>query len=171
MPTEKHYADFMSPGTFFSEETRREIPHANAIAEAVEIANGIQERHAAKPYGFRIVTCLCADPVPDGRGGTMEVLPKVLNRSGVYYLGGTLLMYRDIPENDDKRILRSNMRGNRQPICIENNNSWRFTAYFEADDCIVGPSGEIVTRGNDLGLTEYREAMIEEWEAEYAAMK
>lgn len=52
---EKHFVTFCSPGTFVSEETTKEVT-AWDIDEALEIANGIKERHNATPYGFRFHT-------------------------------------------------------------------------------------------------------------------
>lgn len=178
MPTQrKHFVDFFSPGTFVSEQSRREVK-ALDTREAVEIANGIQERHAAKPYGFQFVTCIVSDAIPDGEGGKLEVAPKEVERSGTHYLGGKLLMYDEMPETKDTHILRSNMRGNNMPICIENCNSWRFTGEFKEKDCIVDADGSVTRRGKDADLMNYRtlmtaafqserERMREEWEAKH----
>jgi len=49
-PNRKHFVDFFSPGTFVSEQSRRPIDKWDASI-AVEMANGIKERHNAKPCG------------------------------------------------------------------------------------------------------------------------
>jgi hypothetical protein len=48
----KHYVTFYSPGTFVSESSTLSIEDWDT-AKAVEMAKNIQERHGAKPYGFR----------------------------------------------------------------------------------------------------------------------
>lgn len=163
--TTKHYVQFLSPGTFVSETRTKEIP-AWDTAIAAEMANSVLERHNAKPYGFRFSTRLVHDPIPDGRGGTMEVEPKQIAESEIYFLGGVVKKYDDIPETKDTSILRSNMKGNGYPLVVENNNSWRFTTFFEDGHCIVGPSGEITVRGTDPELKEYADRMKAQWNAE-----
>lgn len=165
-PTTKHFVEFFSPGTFVSESSRREIPSWD-ILTAVEMANGIKERHNAKPYGFRFSTCLVCDPIPDGRGGTMKVESKQTAQSEMHYLGGVVKKYDDIPESSETSILRSNMSGNGYPLVIENNNSWRFTTYFEGRDCIVGPDGKVERRADDADLLEYSAAMKAKWDQEF----
>jgi hypothetical protein len=142
-PTRKIFVEFFSPGTFYDESSQREIPSKD-IAAAVEMANGITERYNAKPYGFKFVTCICADPIPDGEGGTIAVPPKEVERR-------------------ETTILRSNMRCNREPVVVENSNSFRHTAFFCEDQCIVDASGKIVRRGNDADLVEYRKSMNEQF--------
>jgi hypothetical protein len=161
-PTRKIFVEFFSPGTFYDESSQREIPSKD-IAAAVEMANGITERYNAKPYGFKFVTCICADPIPDGEGGTIAVPPKEVERSGMHYLGGRVKLYDEIPESRETTILRSNMRCNREPVVVENSNSFRHTAFFCEDQCIVDASGKIVRRGNDADLVEYRKSMNEQF--------
>src|SRR4051812_1358216 len=110
---EKWSVVFYSPGTFVSETTWREIdaPH---VAAACRMAESVVERYGAKPYGFHLVKSLTAAPVPDGRGGTLAVTPKELERSGMHFLGGELRTL-DAVEADglpDERILRDNIRCN-----------------------------------------------------------
>lgn len=153
----KHSVTFYSPGTFFPESTAKSIPSWDTKL-AVEMSKSIEERYGAKPHSFRFSTMLTADPVPDGEGGTLEVEPKKVDSSSLYYLGGTLRTYDEVVERDyDKeRILRSNMEGNRMWVIIENTNSYRFTGEFPEDACIVDENGEIIRRGNDPDLMAYR---------------
>lgn len=178
-PTQKHFVEFFSPGTLFAEQSTRPIESWDT-AQAVELANGITERHGAKPYGFRFVTKIVSDPVSDGQGGFLDVIPKQTAHSGTHFLGGELKFYDDIPEECETTILRSNMRCNEYPIVIENRNSYRSMQPFDEKDCIVGPDGKITRRGNDKDLIAYRskklaefkeqrEAEMRQWEKEKSA--
>jgi len=159
---QQHFVDFFSPGTFFSEQSRKPID-AWDINLAVALSNDVLERHDAKPYGFQFVTCIVADPISDGEGGTLDVKPKEVERSDTHFIGGTVLRYDEILD-EEYRILRTNMQCNGWPVCIENCNSWRFTGAFNDDDVIVDEKGVIVRRGNDPDLLEYRNRQRIEWE-------
>lgn len=161
----KHYVDFYSPGTFVSEHSRKPIDKWDS-AQAVEFANGITERYGAKPYGFRFVTMLEAEPVSDGQGGTLKVQPREVARTGMFYLGGKAIRFDDVPDDKEHSILRSNMQCNDYPVIIENTNSWRFTTWFTADDAIVDADGTVKVKGDDADLVAYRAAKIAEWSAE-----
>lgn len=169
MSSEKCYVRFFSPGTMFSEESCRPIDSWN-IAAAVEMANGIKERHAAKPYGFKFVTMLEHDPIPDGRGGTFAVEPKQLRESAMHHFGGKILRYDDVPDDQEHSILRGNMRCNDMPLVIENRNSWRHTGEFKADDVVVEADGSISRRGSDPDLKEYREKTLAAFQMEREKM-
>ena len=109
---------FYSPGTFMSEQSSFRLFEQD-IVEAVRKYELINERYDAKPYGFMF---------EDGNGKST---------SGMYYLTGRIVKYDDIPDDKEHNILRCNMRCNNWPICIENTNSYRFTAPFKEGDCIV----------------------------------
>jgi len=164
MPERKHYVEFFSPGSFVSESRCKPIDSWD-VAAAEAMADTILERYNAKPYGFRFKTRIVAEPVPDGAGGTLEVLPKTVDQSGMHYLGGTLLRYDDLEGDPKMEIARSNMRCNRHPIIIRNNNSWMFHGEFEEGDCIV-EGGKVTTRGDDPELVEYRRRKNAEFQAE-----
>ena len=171
--TLKHYVDFYSPGTFVSESSRRPIEAWDTTA-AVELANGIMERHGAKPYGFRFVTMREHPPIDDGAGGFLEVTPKLVEQSGLHYLGGTVLTFDDLEFTDTEqrkrwRICRDNMRCNDEPVIIMNDNSWRFTGFFGPEVCRISASGIIDRRGWDEDLKAYREKMIAQWAQEKEA--
>lgn len=154
----KHFVEFFSPGTFLSESSQRAIESWDTKTAAT-MATEITERYNAKPYGFKFFTSIAAESIDDGEGGKLNVQPKEIARSGMYYLTGDLILFDDAP----KGTLRSNMRCNHWPICIENKNSWRFTGTFGANDFIVDKEGNTVRRGNDADLVEYRAKKIAEW--------
>lgn len=162
--TIKHYAHYMSPGTFFHETSERELKAAD-VKEAAKLAATITERHAAKPFGFQLIERRVHEPIPDGEGGTMKVVPKELQRSGTYFLGGTIRTLDELErENDPKmEILRSNMICNGWPIMLQNDNSWRA---FEERDVLLDSEGNVVKRGNAKDLVEYRQKTILRVEAE-----
>lgn len=153
----KHSVTFYSPGTFFPESSSRSISSWDTKL-AVEMSKNIEERYGARPHSFRFSTMLTADPVPADDGGTLDVMPREVDKSPLYYLGGKILTYLDILERNDPKdkILISNMEGNRMWVIIENINSYRFTGEFPEDACIVNENGEITRRGNDEDLRKYR---------------
>jgi hypothetical protein len=117
--TEKHFVTFYSPGTFVSETSTKEIDSWN-VDQAVAMARNIKERHAATPFGFAFET-----QVSDGWE------PKTVRKSGMYYLGGRLLTIDDIPDTDENKTLRWNMKYNNIETVIENTNSWKTTMPFD----------------------------------------
>lgn len=172
----KHHVVFRSPGTFFHEESSRPIASWDTKV-AAWMAKEITERHGARPFGFYFVTNIEADPIPDGAGGTLNVEPKKIAESGMYFLGGKLRRLDDVEaENkEDEHILRSNMRGNGMHIVVENRNSYRSTNPFGEKDVIVDvETGEVFVRGDDPFLVEYRKKTAErvkrELEAEMAVI-
>jgi hypothetical protein len=157
MITERHYVKFTSPGTFFAEETTEPIDEWSTQL-AVVAAEKVVERYGAKPFGFSFETRLEAEPVPDGRGGTMAVVPKVVNRSCFHFLGGRVETIDEVEARNDPKesALRSNMRGSHLWLVLVNTNSYRTVRPFEEDDCVVDATGAIVERGSDPKWTAYR---------------
>lgn len=124
-----HFVTFLSPGTFVSETTTREIASWN-VDDAVKMAADICERHGARPYGFQFTT----------RGRTEDELgSRVLERSGIYYLGGTVRTATEVlaGTDPDERILRHNVKGGDFKRVIVNNNSWKFTAQLDDGDVVL----------------------------------
>lgn len=158
----KHSVIFHSPGTFFDETTGREVTERDP-KQAAALAVAIVERYGAKPYGFRFVTMLVAEPVPDGEGGTLQVQPKEIERTGMHYLSGTVIRFDDIPIDNASAILRSNAQGNGWPIVVECRNSFRSVHPFVEGDVIVDALGNITERGDDPEHVEYRAAMMVRW--------
>lgn len=159
----KHFVTFYSPGTFFVETTTKPIDSWDPV-EAVKLAKCVVERYNALPYGFRFYTKLVADPIPDGEGDWLETVPKDVDNSGVFFLGGKIRTIDEIESLglEEEHILRSNMKCNDIPIVIENNNSWKSTQPFNEEDCIVNMEGKIEMKGNDPSLVGYRAIKITE---------
>ncbi len=148
---------FYSPGTFFSESSSKDVPLRD-IAFAVEMAQTINERYGAKPYAFRFSTRITAEPIPDGEGGVLQVVPKFVDESGLYFLGGELLFLDDVIKRKDPKelILLDNMR-RECPIVVINCNSYKSTIPFGEQDVIVDPVSKLITkRGDNPRLVEYR---------------
>lgn len=162
MTRTQHLAVFYSPGTFFHEEMSI-ILDKPTVAEAVAASKGVVERYGATPFGFQIVEQIVGDPVPDGRGGTLDVMPKKVRTSGMYFLGGRLRKLDDIEAVADpsESILVSNMRANDQPVVVENTNSWKSTHVFGENDVLLDATGEPWLWGNDPYLIEYRRRTVE----------
>jgi hypothetical protein len=125
----KHYIEFLSPGTFVSESTQKEIDSWD-IEKAKKMAKSIKERHGATPYGFRFIT-------RERKEGDFD--SKETKRSGIYFLGGKILTLKDIKKRNDPKdsILISNMECNGYNEVIENTNSYRSTFPFKRNDVIL----------------------------------
>lgn len=159
MAQKKAFVTFFSPGTLFSETTTMSIDSWDC-KKAVEMSKGIVERYDATPYGFQFLKKLVADPVSDGEGGTLKVVPKTVEESGIYFLGGRLRTYDEVVKDnkDGEDILRSNMRCNLFAMVIENTNSYTSTNPFRENDHIVDlETGEVIRSGNDEDLHDYRD--------------
>lgn len=168
----KEYVTFISPGTFMSEYTTRAIATRD-VAEAVLMSQRVVERYNARPFAFYFSTMSEHAPIPDGEGGTLNVEPKEVDRSGNYFLGGVLLTLDELKARHDSslRILIDNMESNGWPVVIENCNSWKSVQPFKEKDCVVDERGNIVRRGDEPELVEYRKQKIAERKAELAKMK
>jgi hypothetical protein len=125
----KHFVEFLSPGTFVSESTSREIPSWD-VDTAVKMSQSIAERHNSKPYGFRFIT---------REQGIEDLDSKVTKTSGIYFLGGKIETIEEIEKRNDpdEKILRSNMRNNGYDRVIVNTNSWKITLPFTDQDHLV----------------------------------
>jgi hypothetical protein len=146
----KHFVTFYSPGTFTS-ETRTVPIKSWDTKEAVRIAKGVKERHAATPYGFRFDTRLTVPPVRLGKH-RLEVTPKTLKTSGMYFITGIVRTAASILKGTDpeEATLRSNVECNKIPAIVENNNSWKFTAPFERNDAVLDEEGNVLLKFSDL---------------------
>lgn len=123
----QHYVIFLSPGTFFSESTSKEIDSWD-INLAQEMARGIKERYEATPFGFYFIT--------RGREDN-ELDAKEMDRSkGIYFLGGTIETLEQVKARNDPKdkILISNMENNNYDKVITNTNSYKHTMPFGKDD-------------------------------------
>lgn len=108
-PHREKRVTYYLPGSFFSEDTTRSIDDGPDI---------VQRAAAGAPSGtfcFTLSTVLVAPPVPDGEGGVLRVVPKTVETTGRYYLGGRLFTADDVRALDDGdtyRTLLANMSGN-----------------------------------------------------------
>lgn len=154
-----HHVVFLSPGSFTSECSSREIPSWDP-ALACEMSTQIVERYGARPYAFYFTTSIAAPDVPDGLGGSLRVEPREIERSGLYHLGGQILTVEDAErERGERSVLASNMRNN-WPLVVETRNSFRHNAPFAVRDVIVNVKGEIVERGDTPERIAYRARFI-----------
>lgn len=154
----KHHVTFFSPGTFYPEQSSAPVSSLDT-REAAELARGIVERYGARPFAFRFCTMLTVEPVSDGEGGFLDVLPRQVEQSGLYFLGGTLRTIEEVIAAADpgERILLGNMRQERCPLIIEVRNSYLSTHFFGQADAIVDPeTGEVMRHGADADLMAYR---------------
>ncbi|MFW6089535.1 MAG: hypothetical protein ACODAB_07270 [Gemmatimonadota bacterium] len=153
MPRREHYVTFYLPGLFVADVTSRPIGSwdTRAAAEMAREVGGANRR----PYAFHFETRIVEDPIPDGEGGTLDVVPKVVERSGAHHLGGKVERYDEVEARglEDERILRHNMRCNGNPIVVRGESS---ALPFLDTDVLVDDDGEVVRRGDDDDLEEYR---------------
>lgn len=154
----EHRVTFYSPGTLFAEHTTHEIASWDPKL-AAEMAGSVVERYGATPYAFRFSTVIVHEPVADGEGGTLDVVPKQIATSGLYLLGGKLETLDEVEARDDPKeeILRSNMRCNEQFIvCVNRENRYRSCIPFGPEDVLCDRKGNVVERGIDPEHVEYR---------------
>ena len=166
MIKEKHIVEFYSPGTFFFENSSKEISDWS-VEKAILMSQSVVERYGAKPYAFRFYTLLVSDPVPDGRGGFLDVSSKEINKSKLYYLGGEIKTIEDIKQenNKDNDILLSNMDCNYDSHIVVKQMG-RCRPFFE-DSCIIDSQGNILAEGNDLKWKKLRDHQKDLKEEEY----
>lgn len=128
--TQQHFVTFYSPGTFVAETTEKPVAAWN-VDDAVAIAALIEERHGAKPYGFRFTT--------RGRSET-ELDSKVIATSPMHYIGGKVETLDDVAARSDPReaILLSNMRCNRWNRIWRSTAGWAWTQPLSDDDVVIG---------------------------------
>lgn len=129
MAMQKHYVEFLSPGTLVAESTRKEIDGWD-IEQAICMARDVTERHGATPYGFVFITRSRNEDEMDARETA---------RSGTYYLGGKIETLEEVEARDDPKedILRSNMRINGWHKIVVNTNSWKWTQPLREGDTVL----------------------------------
>lgn len=99
---ERHFVTFYSPGTFVHETTTKPIDSWSP-AQAHELARDVKERYNQRPFGFKFTTRAREDDELDSR---------VVNESGMYYLGGKLETIEEVTKREPDSILASNMKCN-----------------------------------------------------------
>lgn len=125
----KHFVVFLSPGTFVSEQTQKDIDSWD-VNKALHLARGIKERYGATPYGFYFVTRERSDS---------ELDSKITKRSNMYYLGGKIETLEEVKSRKDPndRILISNMECNGWDRIITKTNSWKITQPLNKEDIVL----------------------------------
>lgn len=124
----QHFVTFLSPGTFFSEQSEKPIDSWDTKM-AVKMSKKIKERHAATPYGFYFTT---------RERGEKDLDSKEAKRSGTYFLGGRILAIEDVKrEMPEEDILIRNMEGNKWDKVIVNTNSWKIIQPFTKKDTLL----------------------------------
>lgn len=160
--------EFSAPGSFYDESTSRKVNSDCAICEAIELSQGIELRYGALPYGFRFVRQIVADPIDDGFGGKLDVIPKVIDTSPMHFIGGTVENYDQIYERkeENERILLSNMRGNNWPFVITVTNRYKITKPFEQNAILVDPkTRNVELRGWSDEMRRYAERFKQRYDA------
>jgi hypothetical protein len=87
----KHFVTFYSPGTFVAETSAKDIGSWN-VDDAVAMSAMIEERHGARPYGFRFTTRERGDDDFDS---------KETAQSPMYYLGGKVETLEEVEARND----------------------------------------------------------------------
>jgi hypothetical protein len=126
---QQNFVTFYSPGTFVAETTTKPIGEWN-VDDAVAMSAMIEERHGARPYGFRFITRARRDD---------ELDSKVVAQSGMHYLGGKVETRADVFARNDpsEAILRSNMECNGYDRIWTSTNGYRWTQPLDANDVVV----------------------------------
>ena len=126
----KHFVTFYSPGTFIAEGSTRPV-EAWDVKAAQKMAEGIEERYSAIPYGFQFTT---RERGPD------DFDSKETARSPMYYLPHCkveTLAEIDARDNPKESILRQNMRSNGWDRVVVTTKGWRWTQPLEATDVVL----------------------------------
>lgn len=124
-----HFVTFLSPGTFFHENTTKPIESWD-VEKAKAMAKDIVERHGATPFAFYFTT---------RARGENELDSSQVAKSCTYYLGGKIETLAEVEARNDPKesILRSNMRCNGWDRIITNTNSWKVTQPLFAEDVVL----------------------------------
>lgn len=124
----QHFVTFLSPGTFFSEQTTKAIDSWD-VDKAVEMSDGIVERYNSRPYGFHFTT---------RERGPKDLDSKEAKRSGTYFLGGKVMTLADVErEMPDASILISNMKGNGYEKVVVSKTPWQSIHPLAKGDIVI----------------------------------
>lgn len=101
----KHFVTFLSPGTFVSERTTKEISSWD-VNQALEMSKNIVERYGATPYCFYFTT---------RERLSEDFNSREIERSAPHFFGGKVETIEEIMERNDpsEEILRQNMVDNK----------------------------------------------------------
>lgn len=126
----KHFVTFFSPGTFVAETSTKEVESWDVDA-ARKMAEGIEERYGAVPYGFQFTT---------RSRGPDDLDSKVSARSPMYYLPHCKvqsLEYLEARNRPDERILVRNMKSNGWDRVVTTAKGWKWTQPLEPHDVVL----------------------------------
>jgi hypothetical protein len=125
----KHFVTFVSPGTFFTEESTKDIPDWD-INLAIEMSRNIKERYGATPFAFYFTT-------RERKWDDFD--SKQTAKSHMYFLGGKIKTLEEVKaeNNPDNRILISNMECNHWDKILVNDNSYHVTQPLQEGDIIL----------------------------------
>lgn len=145
------YVTFFIPGSFYNEETR--VPISSWSIEEAKAKLASAHRWT---FGFQFSKVIESDPVPDGQGGFIRVQGKMVDTSGMYYVGGQVrdivsVLQANIPEED---ILRDNMRANWAAIVKTSQGN---SQPFNKEDVLLDKNTfEVLERGDSEALMSIR---------------
>lgn len=132
----KHFVTFVSPGTFFAEETTQPIDTWD-VREAMQRSRAVVERYDQRPHSFYFST---------RKRGPEDLDSKQTAASPRHYLGGKVETYAEVVERNDPKeeILRSNMRINGIARVVTTLTPWRHTAALHPGDVVLDADGNVV---------------------------
>lgn len=124
LTVQKHYVEFCSPGTFFSEISRREID-AWDTGKAIEMMSDIKERYGGRPFGFRFLT--------HGRGAD-DLNSREIARGHFYYVNCDILTAEEIlaGTDPDYATMRTNIEFNGVKRVARTRTGW--LGHYPMDD-------------------------------------
>ena len=122
------FVTFISPGTLSSESTTKEIASWDTI-RAVEMAEEINERHGATPYGFYFTT--------KGRTAS-ELDSRVIDRSGFYFMGGHIETLQEVrAQSAGREVLIANMETNGWNRVVTTKRGYSWAQPVHEDDAVL----------------------------------
>lgn len=125
----KHFVVFLSPGTFCSEKTSKEIESWD-IEKAKQMSKDIVERYGSHPFCFYFTTMSNDDD---------NWSPKQIDKSGRYYINGKVRTFEEVVKDNfhDEESLRLNMKYNEWDKVVTTFTPWKNVQPFEDGDQIV----------------------------------
>ncbi len=127
---EKHFVTFLSPGTFMAEDRTLPIESWDAKV-AQKIAQSVEERYKAIPYGFYFTTRTRSENDLDSH---------VEKRSPTYYLPHCRIeTLAEVKKRNDPKesILVSNMECNGYKQIVTTTKGWKWTQPFREEDILL----------------------------------
>jgi len=126
----RYFVTFLSPGTFVAESSTKQVESWD-IEAAKSLAQGIEERYGATPYGFYFHTMERAP-------GEWE--PRRTATSPTYYLPHCKVeTYEEVVARNhpDEQILRDNMRMNDIKRIVVATKGWKWTQPLNDSDVVL----------------------------------